>query len=673
MAVPQPISPQSAPTHGNEHPLETWKEIAAYLNRDLRTVKRWEHSRGLPVHRLPGGSKAAVYALREELDAWRHAATSPIVEQAQGTTSSTIRRRILWAVGFAALLACCVLVVSRMLPVGPTPVPRVRRLTSFRGVEWYPAFSPDGNRVTFSWNGEQEDNYDIYAKLVDLGEPLRLTTDPDMDLAPVWSPDGRRIAFLRWRLGAPKYQYLTIPALGGAARRIAEGSITPNTIGMPFPAIAWTPDSQWLIITDTRLPQGRNALKLVSAETSDARWLTDPPANSPGDCCPTVSPDGRTLAFLRATPGRQQAPILLPIMPTGQPSGPLRPLENPPCRNPVWSGGGTELLCVVGSGEDRALWRIPVASGGIPLRLLFFGPLGEHFAMSPRGDRLAYSNVSSDDDIWQLNIRERKSPIRLIASTGRDLAPQFSPDGARIAFLSDRTGYLAVWVSNRNGSNASELAPAAATNVPQWSPNGQQIAYTCRAGAAQEDICVNNAEGGAPRQLTSDQTREILPSWSRDGRWLYFASDRSGTFQTWKVPTNALAPATQITRGGGYGGVESIDGKFIYFARSPLSGPIWRVPVNGGEETPVGTGVRSLRLPQNFALERHGIFFAAAHDAAHDFELRFFSFLTGRFETITRVAHGLGNGMAVSPDGASILFTTSEQRAGDLVLVENFR
>jgi excisionase family DNA binding protein len=50
--------------------LESWKEIAAYLGRDLRTVMRWEKERSLPVHRVPGGGRAVVYAYRSEIDAW---------------------------------------------------------------------------------------------------------------------------------------------------------------------------------------------------------------------------------------------------------------------------------------------------------------------------------------------------------------------------------------------------------------------------------------------------------------------------------------------------------------------------------------------------------------------------------------------------------------------------
>ncbi len=78
MPLPQPISPHPQRAAGQDL-LETWKEIAVYLNRDVRTVKRWERSRELPVHRLPGGARSAVYAMRSELDVWRQGAreTSP--------------------------------------------------------------------------------------------------------------------------------------------------------------------------------------------------------------------------------------------------------------------------------------------------------------------------------------------------------------------------------------------------------------------------------------------------------------------------------------------------------------------------------------------------------------------------------------------------------------------
>ncbi len=66
-------SPHVAPFSHNKDILNCWKDISAYLERDVRTVMRWEHTRSLPVHRLPGGPKSAVYAFKSELEAWRAA------------------------------------------------------------------------------------------------------------------------------------------------------------------------------------------------------------------------------------------------------------------------------------------------------------------------------------------------------------------------------------------------------------------------------------------------------------------------------------------------------------------------------------------------------------------------------------------------------------------------
>src|SRR5215472_5471827 len=94
------------------------------------------------------------------------------------------------------------------------PVP----LTAFQGDERYTTFSPDGTQVAFSWNGEKQDNPDIYVLQIGSNRPFRLTTDPAMDLAPAWSPDGKTIAFVR--RDASKLKYLIIPVLGGPEREI---------------------------------------------------------------------------------------------------------------------------------------------------------------------------------------------------------------------------------------------------------------------------------------------------------------------------------------------------------------------------------------------------------------------------------------------------------------------
>src|SRR6476660_8273825 len=112
--------------------------------------------------------------------------------------------RKVWVVG--ATVTAAFLVVAtlpkdvrepRTAAVKTSPVLAVP-LTAYPGYERAPSLSPDGSRVAFSWNGQTQDNYDIYVKLAGPGEPVKLTTSPAPEDWPAWSPDGRFIAFIRF-------------------------------------------------------------------------------------------------------------------------------------------------------------------------------------------------------------------------------------------------------------------------------------------------------------------------------------------------------------------------------------------------------------------------------------------------------------------------------------------
>jgi len=664
---PQPVQPSVGQHTASNERLEGWKEIAAYLLRDVRTAKRWEHTRNLPVHRLPGGPKPAVYATRTELELWRQGAGLE-TSAGEGPRSG----KVWWLGSVAAGVALAAIVGWLLFREPPRNPPRLAPLTSYRGVEWFPAISPDGRSVAFSWNGERQDNFDLYLKGIHAGSPVRLTADPEMDFAPAWSPDGRYLAFLRWRIGAPTYQYLVLPALGGQERVVATGRIAATAIAIPFPAFSWTPDGSHLIVSEPEESSESYALKSIPVGVGEIGRLTEPPQTSRGDCCPVVSPDGRMVAFLRASADSQREPFVLAIEPDGKPSGTPRRLDGPACVNPVWSGDGTEVLCIAGDRVDRTLWRIPVRGGrGQPQEVPpAYGLLGEHLAS--RGHMLVYSNYSWEQEIWERREGAGNTYRRLIASTGDTSAPDISPDGKRIVFVSTRSGHLAVWIAVRDGTQPIELAPAATPQTPRWSPTGDVIAYTCRSGGGPEQICTIGPNGGPPRPFTRDQSRHLLPSWSRDGKWLYYASDASGSFQTWRAAVDASVAPIQVTRNGGYGGIESADGRTLFYAKRPVSGPIHRVPVLGGNEVALGEGVASLRLPMNFAVGPEAVIFAWSANPSQSFELRSYGIHSGQTSTIQRVERGLGNGMALAPDGRSLLFTTMELSSGDLFLVDNF-
>jgi WD40-like Beta Propeller Repeat len=194
-----PAASQSTPSDR----LDSWKEIAAYFRRAERTVRRWEVTESLPVHRHAHKKRGSVYAYKCELDAWWHSRQNDLEPVNGSSAEESGATRRLWLVSLVlvvVILSIVGLMSTRASRGARAAVaPQVRSLTAYQGLETAPSFSPDGTRLAFVWNGEQQDNFDIYVRMVDEGPLHRLTTNPATDYNPAWSPDGQSLAFLRSR------------------------------------------------------------------------------------------------------------------------------------------------------------------------------------------------------------------------------------------------------------------------------------------------------------------------------------------------------------------------------------------------------------------------------------------------------------------------------------------
>ena len=588
-----------------------------------------------------------------------------------------------WYVALAVVGVAVIAAASVWLGVwGPTGEPQAPLqsvpLTSDPGSEEHPTFSPDGNQVAFAWDGENRDNTDIYVKLVAGGRPLRLTTDPAVDSSPAWSPDDSQIAFLRRSEGSGGI--FLVPPIGGIERKLAE---SPHLGAERVSGLSWSPDGKFLAVPDRTSPEEPFAIFLVSVESGAKRRLTSPPAQSLADHSPAFSPDGRTLAFVR-----QSAAVIADIYLLQVAGGEPRRLtfNDQTTRGLAWTPDGREIVfsSSPGAHSTSSLWRIS-SFGGMPELLSGTGGGAISPAISRQGSRLIYSRRTSDLNIWRLELSglttTRNRPARLIASTRTDWFPRISPDGDRIAFESDRSGSLEVWVCDRDGRRPVQLTSFAGVNAgsPCWSPDGRWIAFDA-APDGNPDIYVISADGGSPRRLTTEGSGDIVPSWSRDGKWIYFSSIRTGISQVWKAPA-AGGEAVQVTKKGGVGAVESPDGKFVFYAKEgSLFQPtaVWRVPAEGGEEVAVLDSPRPVRSGAWAAVEQ-GIYFIDVERsealAAESF-LKFFRFDTGRVTRIASLGEQLNTNwtqVAVSPDGSWILYVQEDQGGADLMLVENFR
>jgi hypothetical protein len=207
------------------------------------------------------------------------------------------------------------------------PVP----MTSYPGSEIQPTFSPEGNHVAFVWDGEHQDNADIYVKLIGTEKPLRLTTDPADDISPAWSSDGRFIAFVRnqKQVGAKAAIYV-VPAISGPERLVTETNALAAASAefrylpaVPHPLLAWAEGDKALLFMDRTTPGEPIELFHICLESGERRKLTSPPTGFLGDGAPALSPDGRTLVFSRARNGTScdlyRLPLTSDLRPAGSP------------------------------------------------------------------------------------------------------------------------------------------------------------------------------------------------------------------------------------------------------------------------------------------------------------------------------------------------------------------
>jgi Tol biopolymer transport system component len=550
-------------------------------------------------------------------------------------------------------------------------------LTTLPGVEQFPSLSPDGNHVVFAWTDPKTGNQDIYVQMIGQDARVRLTTDARSDYNPVWSPDGRWIVFCRSEPPAPigrrNRELLLIAPLGGPERKLA------NVWGQDFfPAagfLAWSADSNSLIVTDSTGEGKPDALFVVSLETGVKRQLTNPQPPALADTSPAVSPDGRSLVFLRRTTWGAGELHLLPLgtdlTAAGEPKR-LTPVELR-ADFPAWMPDGKEIVF----SARRSLWRLAITGQNTPTRIPYVGEDGLMPVISRpqpgKPARLVYVRSFWDGNFWRIDTPApgapaSSAPAPAISSTKEEYHCAFSPDGRRVAFTSIRSGDAEIWVSDPDGSNAVQLTSMHAqdSNCAYWSPDGQLITFSSN-GEGEWDVYVVPTAGGKPRRLTSHPAIDIAPKFSRDGKWIYFSSMRSGDYRVWKMPADG-GEAVQVTPNqGGGGAVESPDGSSIYYHMSSVVSPLWRLPISGGEPVKALDGV----VWFNWWLFGNGVYYIDQFGGEN--RLQYLNFGSGKSTTVARNLGEVSAGLTATPDGRTILFTRVDSSTDDLMLVENFR
>ena len=676
------MGPRQALIPGDHDQLDSWKEIAVYLGRDIRTVQRWERNEGLPVRRHMHAKQGSVYALRSELDVWKrardHAAPprenlSKLEPLAAGAPGRRVQRRLpRWfaiAAGLAGLSLAGEVLFHRSAsrleePLLPTP------FTTLSGSEISPVFPPDGQRVAFAWNGDATHRYQIYVQSIGSNRLTQITNGASDSYSPAWSPGGDQIAFLRGSLNQPTFLMMA-SAAGGYEREVTsfESVAPPKNRNL-----SWSGDGRWLA-SGVNLYGQSVGIVLISAANA-ARQAVTHPARGTADMMPVLSEDGSGIVFVRDNqrdpPKLERLHLRANGTAEGEPEELAYAFCNTPterCLDPWWLPRSREIVFTSRNGGTSRLWRAAVR-GGLPRQLVYAGGGASHPAVSPSGDALLYEQLVKDTNIYVADLGRPQESVPAIASTRMDQNPSVSPDGRRILFESNRSGHDEIWVSDVDGTNAVALTAhnGPITGSPRWSPDGRWIAFDSVASGRPE-IYIMDANGGNRRKLTWDERGNMMPCWSPDGMWIYFTSLRTGDRQIWKIHVDGGNPVS-VTQKGGTAAFASSDDGWIWYMKtaSPVTS-LWRVPAHGGAETEVANSV----LYRSAAAAGKYIYYFQFTEPAGAATLERLDPATGRTDRIFTADKPVGTGISLSPDSKKIYFTQVDTEESDLMLVRGFR
>jgi Tol biopolymer transport system component len=331
-----------------------------------------------------------------------------------------------------------------------------------------------------------------------------------------------------------------------------------------------SPDGQWLAVAQ---PDSRANLRIAIMNLqrpNERRWLTGDKDGLWEHRTPSWSPDGRLLCYAA---GRD-----LWIVPVGQGNPHRVTSDGEVDFDPAWSPDGRYIYFSSYREGTSALWRV-ASTGGTPARLTDgTGPERDPDAARD-GARLTYTTYTENPDVVFRDLVTGEEQSQ--AGPRDEDAPALSADARWLVFGSDRWGgRFDLWIQPLTNARtpagpARRLTDhAGSVAQPAFSHDGNWVAYH-RVLGGQRDIWIVPARGGAPAQFTADRGIDAHPDWSPDDSALVFVSDRRGSLRVWMAPVKSgrpAGPAVQLSSGDteDEAPVWSRDGEWIAFiGKSP--------------------------------------------------------------------------------------------------------
>jgi len=554
-------------------------------------------------------------------------------------------------------------------------------VTAYAGSEVNPSFAPDGDRVAFSWGGEDGANPDIYVAQLGSTTPQRLTTDPAADAFPRWSPDGSQIAFFR-RRSAADGDLMVIPALGGQERKVADMRLVTTLVPVRS-VLSWTPNGRSIVFSANPQESVNHHLYVVTLATGRVVPVSIDAGRGGSDASPLVSPDGRWLAFTRYPSGPVVGQVMVQrLRPTtddslaldGQPFAVTNPVSA--AHAVAWSPRSDSLV-LVDNGRTLREWP---ARPGSAVRTVYTttGFLADATVAWKNGRvRVVAALANLDFDLFRVTIdpathRAVGTPERRASSTLTDALPQLSPDGTRLMFVSDRTGNQEIWLADADGENARQLTrlDAALIGFPGWSHDGKRVVFHARIANrfnGEQRVYIVDVDGtGIAQQIGDGTLRLSVPSWAPDGEHVFAETGVQGHSEILRV---SVADGTaEPLVDGDVGRVAPNDDRLFYVkvGQAGIFSRAYTGDIASNPETEVVHDYRPLDAWQSVI---GGVYYVGRSGGATS-RLRFLNLANGETTDVFDAPIQVGS-IGPSLDGARLWYSSLQGAAGvDLTLFE---
>lgn len=513
------------------------------------------------------------------------------------------------------------------------------------GMERHPAFTKNADRVAYVFGNVCNDESEIRIQRIGSDETYSLARIPGFKKFPRFSGDDHELIF--WNENGRPIVSTLYHAAPPDTSLIKWLEIPASVRGLD-----WTNDKKFITYSARSDDADQFCVFLFDREKNQVIQITKPIQSTTNDLYPVFSPDGKSIAFAR---GNSEFDFDLWTIEIETKNLKRLTFDNLTIRGLAWPVDGIfysrlteeDLFQLVRLGENSS--EVISTSSD------------QYSAFDARNNKLIYQVNTAGISITGYDIPTHRRRI-LFNSNFQETNPEFSPSGKSFAFISNRTGPFQLWIGDITGTQIKKVSKTKLSNLsnqPRWSLDESSLLIDVIENG-KSNVYQVNLKDGSTNLFINDASH---PVFSNDGQFLYFNSRRTGSSQIWKIPVDG-GKTDQITFKGGFVGFESpIDSSF-YFMKETEDG-IWRK--KGSSEEMIFRGVTASEA-RNWRLFKNKIYFAKRFNEVWCYDI--LSKSSSKILTIDAGTCGLINGISISPDGKSILFSHDERIESDLRILE---